>query len=193
MENLSIADLSRMLLAIDHECAIKVKEINLEAAQQYNIIKSDIIIKQDDELKKQFLRKQKEILKEKVKQESIMKKAQKLKIEYTKSLLINRIVEEVQKKVQELPFNISILEEILQKITATEIVVFLPSRDEKAAICCLNKFKIDYEIKELPFEGLGGVIISTKDGKEIWDGSFDTRISIFVEKYTYLICKLFFK
>ena len=34
----------------------------------------------------------------------------------------------------------------------------------------------------MPDEALGGIILCSRDGKEIWDNTFETRINILLEQ-----------
>lgn len=193
MANATLADLNRMIVAIDHEWSIRVKELRLEANEEYNRIKSELIVSRERELEMEFLKRAKEIKKRQLREESKMRQLHKLKIEESKASLLEQIVHNVRETVQRLNFDSSILESILEKISVDEVFVFVDSRDVSETKRILSKSGIRHEIRQMPTEGLGGAIVCSKDGKEIWDNSFETRINIFIETHADKINRMVFK
>ena len=58
---------------------------------------------------------------------------------------------------------------IIKKISSTDVFVFVAERDQKRVEMYFGNSEIKYEIRRMPFEGMGGVIVCSRDGKEIWD------------------------
>ncbi|ELA41478.1 uncharacterized protein VICG_01462 [Vittaforma corneae ATCC 50505] len=183
MDNNTLADLNRMIMAIDHECCIKVKEIRLEASEEYNRIKNELITSRKIGLEREFAKETKEIAKRQLREESKLRQHHKLKIEELKAALLEEIVQNVREAVQKLSFDESILQSVLEKISINEIFVFVDQRDIAETKKILSRSNVKYEIKQMPIEGLGGVIVCSKDGREIWDNSFETRINILIETH----------
>lgn len=192
MNNVAISDISRMITAIDHECAIKIKEISLDANEKYNNIKSQLITQRELEINKEFTHKVKEIKKDLIKQECKLRQYYKLKMDEVKSNLVDQLIANAKEEVQRESFDKSIIKSILEKITMKDVVVFVNEKDFEYTKNILIECNMNYEIKQLPDEGLGGVIICSKDGKEIWDNCYETRINVFIEKYGDLINKMIF-
>lgn len=192
MEELSITDLNRMMQAIQHECSIRIREIKLEALQEYNLLKSEIITSKEKQLSIEFKKKLKDIKKEQDKEESNINQNFKLKVNLLKENLMNTVVEELKKTVQERQITTFLLKQIVNKIKSGTFYAFCFERDEETVERILNESNITYEIRRLPEEALGGIILCSKDGKEIWDNTFETRINILLENNLDKISKEFF-
>lgn len=183
MDCLTSTDLNRMIQAINHECNIKVKEIKMEAMMEYNALKSRLIQQKEDEIRREYQKKLKNLMKEQHSQESRTRKEYKLKMEMMKALLIDKIVDGIKDRIDNQSFDISILDEILTKICSKDILIFVTDDDKRKVDLHCRKYEIAYEIRNMPVEGIGGVIVCSKDGKEIWDSSFETRLNVILGKY----------
>lgn len=183
MDNVTLSDLSRMLHAIEHECSIRVKELRLEANEEYNRVKSELIVRREKELEREFQRRTKEIRSSQQREESRLRQAHRLKMESLKADLVDQVIERVKETVQNMCFDRALLDSILDKISIDEVFVFVDQRDEPETGKILSKTRIKYEIRRMPLEGIGGAIVCSKNGKEIWDNSFETRINIFVDSH----------
>lgn len=193
MESITISDLSRMLLAIDHECALRVKELKLEANEEYNHVKSELIIKYENDLKRQFAEDLKEIKRKQQREESKLKQRYKLKTEEQKAQIFESIIQGVRENVQKRCLDLSIIKTILRKPSFDELVVFVDERDVQETKKTLDENGKNYTLKPMPVEGMGGIIVCSKNGNEIWDSSFETRLNIFVEKYADRIGQVIFR
>lgn len=181
MDELSVTDLNRMIQAIQHECSIRIREIKLEALQEYNIIKSEIITSKEKQLSIALKKRLKELKKEQDKGESDINQNFKLKVNDLKENIINIIIDSVKKTVQESELDIQLIEQITDKIRTGFYYVFCFEKDREFVEKALSSTGISYEIKKLPDEALGGIIFCSKDGKEIWDNTFETRINTLLE------------
>jgi vacuolar-type H+-ATPase subunit E/Vma4 len=192
MENLSVTDLNRMIQAIQHECAIRIKEIKLEANQEHNLIKNNIISQTEKKLVGEFKAKIKKIEKDQENEESNIEQRYKLKIDKIKEEIINSVVAELTKLVTDQPMDTFLIEQITDKIKKNGTLneskisqkgcyVFCLEIDRPNIIKIFEKNEIDYELRNLPTGALGGLILCSKDGNEIWDNTFETRINIMIE------------
>lgn len=182
MNSLSSTDLNRMLSAIQHECGIRIREIKLEATQEYNLIKSQIITTKEKQLSISFAKKIKEIEKEREKEESNIIQGFKLKIGAMKEKIINSLTDRLIEMAEESETCLSLIKQIADKIQGDKWFIFCFQKDVEKVNAIFGSKDIKYEIRELPSEALGGIIVCSKDGKEIWDNTFETRISILLEK-----------
>jgi len=189
MENVTVSDLSRMMHAIEHECAIRVRELRLEAADEYNMIKSDLIIKRERDLQREFLRRSAEVKKKERKEESRERQAHRMRIESLKSGLFDQMMQCVREAVQLEGFSHTLLE----GIEINDMIVFVEDRDSSRVRSMLGSKNIEYELRRMPVEGMGGVIVCSRNGKEIWDNSFETRINVFIDRHADKINRMVFK
>lgn len=193
MENVTVSDLNRMIHAIEHECALRVRELRLEATAEYNMVKSELIVKREKDLEKEFLRRSAEVKGKERREESRERQTHRMKIESLKSDMFEQMIQNVRDAVQLQSFDCSLLESILETVSIDDIVVFVEERDGTKAQRMLNKKNVEYEIRRMPVEGMGGVIVCARNGKEIWDNSFETRINIFVDRHADQIHRRVFK
>lgn len=183
MDCLTSTDLNRMIQAINHECNLRIKEIKMEATIEYNRLKSKLIEQKEEEIKKEYHQKIKNLIKEQYSLESKTRKEYRLKMEMMKTLLIDKIVDGVRERIDDRSFDMTILEEILTKIRSKNILIFVNERDKERVRENIERYDMKYEIRSMPTEGMGGVIVCSKDGREVWDSSFETRLNVIMGKY----------
>ena len=182
MDELSVTDLNRMIQAIQHECGIRIREIKLEALQEYNLIKSEIITTKEKQLSIDLKGKLKEIKIQQDKEESNINQDFKLKVNEVKENIVNMVFDNLRQIVQEKEASVDLINQITSKVKKGSFYVFCFGRDRESIENALKKTNISYEIKQLPDEALGGIILCSRDGKEIWDNTFETRINILLEQ-----------
>lgn len=182
MDGLSLTDLSRMLHAIQHECSIRIREIKLEASQEYNLIKGEIITAKEKQLSSDFAKKIKELEKEREREESNIKQQFKLKVNGLKADIIATLMDDLKIAVEKKEMSPFLINQIADRITEDNYYVFCFKKDCKKIQAVFDSKKLKYEIRELPAEALGGIIVCSRDGKEIWDNTFETRINDLFEK-----------
>lgn len=155
----------------------------MEATIEYNRLKSKLIEQKEEEIKKEYHQKIKNLIKEQYSLESKTRKEYRLKMEMMKTLLIDKIVDGVRERIDDRSFDMTILEEILTKIRSKNILIFVNERDKERVRENIERYDMKYEIRSMPTEGMGGVIVCSKDGREVWDSSFETRLNVIMGKY----------
>lgn len=184
-------DLNRMILAIEEDARLRIKEIKIQSVAKYNMIKAQAIDLGTRKLDEEYMNQIKEIDK---------------KIEIEKYIILNeqrkRILEEKNKKIEDLleivknkliaePLNTDLLQECTKWIDvekASEYYAVCKSSDQKTV---LSQIKIEF--LSLPEDALGGIIICSKKGDFFCDNSFATRLDLFRKKKLNWLNKRLFK
>lgn len=188
-----MSDLNRMLHAIEHECAIRVKELRLEATEEYNKVKSELIAEREKDLEKEFQRRAADVRSREHREESRERQTHRIKIEGLKAALFDEIIQGVREGVLQHRFDSNLLESILKIVKIDDMIVYVDKRDQEMTEEILSKSDVRYKVNKMPIEGMGGVIVCSRDCKEIWDNSFETRINIFIDSHADMINKIIFK
>lgn len=190
MDQLQKNDLNRMIMVIEHDSQMRIKEIKIKSIQRYNTLKDQIIKDRTKEIDEIYKRRKREINKSKEREVALIKNKYKMKMLEIK----NRKIEEIKHNVKE-----ELLRKRIDEILIEDCLRWISGdKTEYFAICSTRDFEIvkfltEMEVKELPYDGIGGLIICSKDGRMFCDNSYKTRIDIFEEKYINLITNKLFK
>jgi len=180
MDALTITDVRRMMLSISHESANRAKELKLEAISEYEAIKDRMVDQGQIALDKKFKSMSEELENERKKSESNLRKKYKMLQQLFKEKILDDLFSMTEKILTNLPLNRKLLEQTLERNTEDEIYVFSRKTDHDFVLSHTKGTSCD--IMELPDEALGGVVICTKNGKEVWDNSFSSRLQSFKER-----------
>ncbi|ORD97246.1 hypothetical protein HERIO_898 [Hepatospora eriocheir] len=172
-------NLERLINSIKHEANLLVDEINKKKIITYNEIKQSVF-----EGRKMEIIEITNKRKEKLLSEYKIKKS-KIKLNFKRDLcqhkneVLNKIKNTIKSKLT------NTLSDVLIKETYESI-----DDHSKYTLFCNFKFKKEVKsyfkeinIKELPNNLIGGLILIRNDGKVIIDNSYLNRFNIFMEKY----------
>ncbi|EOB13775.1 V-type H+-transporting ATPase subunit E [Nosema bombycis CQ1] len=103
--------------------------------------------------------------------------------------ILKDLITKLEDKSKEEKITKKLIESTFEKVKFKDegYFVFCQKKDKKTV-----KDKISGEIKEMNEEGLGGIIVVSKDGKTIVDNSYATRISVINDQFISDINKIFF-
>lgn len=181
MDMLTATDISRMILSIEHESGSKIKEIKLEAIHEYNLVKTKVVLERKQCLAREFSKRCAELEQAKRQAESCLRKEYKIKKERLKDKVIDTVFRKAEDMLRTQKMSISVAEDVLAKISATDLYVFCSERDMDMVSNIIKDTKSD--VKSLPDEGIGGIVMCTRDGKEVWDNCFKTRLQVFRDRH----------
>lgn len=190
MDMLTATDVSRMILSIEHESSSKIKEVKLEAIREYNLIKDRVVSERRQLLAGEFARRRAELEQTRRQAESCLRKEYKIKKERLKAKVLDAVFRKAEDALRTQQMDKGIVEDVLAKVRATEVYVFC--NEESVDMISKIAKDIRYEVKPLPAEGIGGVIVCTKDGKEVWDNCFKTRLQMVRDKHLDILNKALF-
>lgn len=194
MDSLTLTDLNRMMLSIQHESQSKAKEIKLEGILEAKSLKALKLTEERTKLSKIYNKKENEVKIDKIKKESQLRREQRMKVHELKENIVSKILEEISLKIKTVKLNETLVLNLISKIdTNNKIYVFSKIEDIPVIEKILKNKNIDYEMKDLPYEALGGIIICSHDGRNVADNSYITRLRLFKEKHMNILSVNLFK
>lgn len=194
MDTITLTDINRMMLSIEHESNSRSKEIKLEAVQEYNFLKS----KNLEEGKSLLILKHKKRMEElkglNIKHENNLRKEYKLKYQILKTEIISNIFNELQNRLANYPLHESLLEQVLKRfnISINNMRIYCSKKDISIVENYLRKRMIsEFEICVFP-ENQRGVLVCSKNGKMFFDNSYESRLRQIKSKHLNLLVKSIF-
>lgn len=178
-------DVDRMMAFICHESREKIKELEIEAREKYNTEKTRIIDEKTRILRTEFEEKRKLLRHGKMIELSKVKRQQRVTILKTKEQIVNSLFEIVERRLRDTKITKEICRECFEML---EPIVFCRDDDRNTV-----KKYINGDIKKIDEEFIGGVVLCSKDGREICDNSFLTRMEVMKQRYMKHISQLIFK
>jgi vacuolar-type H+-ATPase subunit E/Vma4 len=180
MSAIQTSDLNRMIRSIEAESRTKIKELRIKSISDYNSLKANFIEELSRNIQNEFQDKSRAILQYKDKQEGILRNKLKIQIEILKNQVFQKIFQKVENQLQACELNPIIIEQCKEKadIEDSDLLVFCMPKDRQ-----LVKEFTNFEIKDLPAEALGGIILCNRTGTSFYDNSYQTRLEIIKERY----------
>jgi V-type H+-transporting ATPase subunit E len=178
-------DVDRMVSFITHEAQEKVTELRIKANEEYNLEKARIISEETNRIKATFDNKIKILEHKRILERSKLVKLKRTKILEEKEEIVKSVIEKVKKKLEGYPLNDKL---IPKNINNNDFVMYCSERDQNILT---KHFKGD--VYPLDKSLIGGVLVCSKDKKEIWDNSYQTRLDAFLENHMKIVSKKLFK
>ncbi|ADM11488.1 vacuolar ATP synthase subunit E [Encephalitozoon intestinalis ATCC 50506] len=188
MDRVPSKDIERMMTFINHEADEKIREMKIKATQEYNAEKARIIKEETTRIENEFLLKQKEIEKKKVMAENSLINMYNQKYLEEKVKILDEIYGETLKICSSRPLNPSLIAECARKIDG-EFIVYCNKKDRKV----VEKECKNSEIREMVPEGVGGVLLCSKDYTTIVDNSFASRLQTIRDEFEAEVNKIIFR
>lgn len=188
MEKLPSKDIERMMTFINHEADEKIKEMHIKAIQEYNTEKARIIKEETVKAENSFVLKQKEIEKRRVMAENSLANVYKLKYLGEKVRILDSIYQEALDICAGQPLNPSLVAQCVSKVDG-EFFVYCRQKDRSV----VEGLYSDAEIRDLADEGIGGVVLCSKDCTTVVDNSFVSRMKTAKDSFEAEINKIIFE
>lgn len=195
MDTLTLTDINRMILSIEHESNSKSKEVKLEAVQEYNLLKLQNLEQGRIKLLNSFNEKLEELERLKIKNESILKREFKIKSQKLKEDLIERIFTKTYSKLENTTLKTVLLDEVISKIDIkNNFSIFCNKKDTEIiqSYMKIKNIRISFTIHDLPNNDRG-VLICDKNGREFYDNTYKTRLDQLKNRFLNVIVKEIFK
>lgn len=185
MDTVPLTDLNRMILAIDQEAQARIKELRVETVQLYNKLKADYIEAGMRAVDGGLRQRARAAAERRARAEAALRSAFRKRVEAARSQKVQDVMESAATRLRACPLAPLLLEQCIARMGASDYYVFCAERDMGAVNSLLaDKFEKEVpEVREIPDAALGGVILFSKTGKEVWDNSFQTRLCVFREKH----------
>lgn len=179
-------DVSRMILSIEHESSSRIKEIRQEAIHEYSMIKEKVVTDRRQQLERELSGRCAELEQAKRRAEGCLRREYKIKKEMVRAGIFDAVFRKAECALEAQHMSKTVLEDALAKIHSDDLYIFCREKDAGVVRKAIGT---RFEIKSLPDEGIGGVIVCTKDGKEVWDNCFRTRLQILRDSHMDLLNK----
>ncbi|AFM98256.1 ATP synthase subunit E [Encephalitozoon hellem] len=189
MDRVPSKDIERMMAFINHEADEKIKEMKIKATQEYNAEKARIIKEETSRIENGFVMKQKEIEKKRVMAENSLANTYKQKYLGERVKILNEIYKEVLEICSKEPLSPLLIAQCAEKISEEEFIVYCNKKDKKV----VEKECKNVEIREMVPEGVGGVLLCSKDYSTIVDNSFASRLETIKSTFEAEINKIIFR
>lgn len=178
-------DVDRMIAFIYHESKEKIKELEIEARERYNTEKARIIDEKTGILRTEFEEKRKHLRHGKMIELSKVRRQQRVAILREKEHIVDTLFGLVERRLRDTKITKEICRECPEML---EPIVFCRD-DDRATV----KKYISGELKKIDDEFIGGVVLCSKDGREICDNSFLTRMEVMKQRYMKHISQCIFE
>ncbi|KAI5150802.1 hypothetical protein ENBRE01_1718 [Enteropsectra breve] len=193
MDSLRSNDLNRMLLSIENDVNIRLKEINQETAELYAQLKSEYVSAGKEKIEKQVRIQIQEIKKTHVKDKSAIYQRYRMDLQRIKHEKVMetmaRVKEELKNRSLE---NTKLLKSCVKLIDQDDLsnyYLYCNSTDNG-----MFKKSMFLGIKPLPASGLGGLILVSSDGRKVFDNCFASRMEkYFKTSLDEVVAKIFHK
>ena len=193
MTDFESADLKRMVLSIEHESLAEVEKIKEDATKSYFIEKDKHLNYFIKKIELEFKEKAKDLYRTRIMEELKIKSEIRRKFDEAKQNKIEKLLEDIKiilktKKMSKELINITFKKLKLKLEEEKKFVAFCNEKDAK-----IVKNYFNGTIQTMPEIGLGGIIVSSHDGKIICDSSYKTRLDNLVDFQMPCLSKKIFK
>lgn len=178
-------DVDRMIAFIYHESREKINELEIEAREKYNTEKTRITEEKIKILSAEFDEKLKLLRHRKMVELSKVRRQQRVDILKEKEQIVCSLFQIVQDKLK----SINVTKEICKECPDMSEPIIFCKNEDRATV----KKYINGDIRKIDDEFVGGVILCSKDGKEICDNSFLTRMEVLKKRYMKYISQYIFE
>lgn len=177
-------DVDRMISFIYHESKETKNELNIKANEEYNTEKNRIISEETERIRKKYEIEEKRLHNMKVLELTKIKRLQSFIYLKEKEAIINRLFDKVKEELRYMSLSEDLVKECAH---IPDPIIFCKDSDRDVV-----KRHLKGEFKRLNDDFLGGIIVCSRDGKDISDNSFLSRMDMARERYMKFIASHLF-